>query len=281
MPTKPLALPQHAPHLLQYLQQTHGPSIFNSTIDFQIQNQCNQIVQAYKVPLAENNVHNASILVIDIVETKAIAYVGNLPTTGSTNEEFIDIVQAPRSTGSLLKPFLYAASLNKGLILEKLYLPDYPISMQGFLAQNFNKKYQGLVPTNQALIQSLNIPFAYLLQQYGIEKFRLLCLELGLEDIRYNANYYGIPLILGGAESSLWDLTNAFAWMGKSMLANAANVGFYDELDKIQCRLLSSTDDINNENQKLKKDPLILKNVGICNTFNNMRNISRPDEQGG
>ena len=281
VPPKPLALPQHAPHLLQYLQKTHGPSIFNSTINYQIQNQCNQIAQAYKEPLAQNNVHNLSILVIDIIENKAIAYVGNLPSTGSTNQEFVDIIQAPRSTGSLLKPFLYAAALDEGLILEKSYLPDYPIPMQGFLAQNFNKKYQGLVPANQALIQSLNIPFAYLLQQYGIEKFRLLCLELGLEDIRYNANYYGIPLILGGAESSLWDLTNAYAWMGKSMLTHTANDGFYDELDKIQCRLLSSTDDINNEKQKLKKDPLILKNAGIWNALNNMRNVSRPDEQGG
>lgn len=280
IPPQPIPLPVHAPHLLQFLQAKDGPGTFNSSIDFQIQKQCNQIAEAYRIPLAENNVHNLAMVVIDVERNETIAYIGNLPSTGVRNQEYVDIVQAARSTGSLLKPFLYAAALDEGIILEKSFLPDYPIQMQGFQAQNFNKKHQGLVPANQALIQSLNIPFAYLLQQYGIEKFRLVCQYLGLKDIRYNAEHYGIPLILGGAESSLWDLTNAYAWMGKSMLTHTQNDGFYDKLDQQKSSLLRSPPKSDSIESKLTKDPQILKISGIWNALQNMKYVSRPDEQG-
>ena len=107
--------------------------------------------------------------------------------------------------------------------------------MNGFEAKNYSGDYDGLVSANEALQRSLNIPFAYLLQQYNIEKFRMICRELGLKGINKSASYYGIPLILGGAEASLWDLTNAFAFLGKTLNTYQSESSYYNQQDLEQC----------------------------------------------
>ena len=100
-----------------------------------------------------------------------VAYVGNVGSKNSVHHgQQVDIIRSRRSPGSLLKPILYALSIDRGLITPYELLPDIPIYYQGFAPQNFDKKFKGAVPANLALRSSLNVPFVSLLRNYNYEQ---------------------------------------------------------------------------------------------------------------
>jgi penicillin-binding protein 1C len=88
-------------------------------------------------------------LVVEVKTGRAVAYVGNTDA-GATRGEAVDIITARRSTGSILKPLLYAAMLDEGKILPATLQPDVPTLINGFAPRNFSKEYDGAVAANQA-----------------------------------------------------------------------------------------------------------------------------------
>lgn len=107
----------------------------------------------------------------------------------------VNEAMAKRSVGSTLKPFLYALSMDEGLIATRSILLDVPTFFSNFNPQNASKKYYGLISAEQALQKSLNVPFVSLLQNYGYEKFFYRLKNfLGFEDENYKR--YGLSLIL-------------------------------------------------------------------------------------
>lgn len=133
------------------------------------------------------------------------------------------MIQAPRSTGSILKPFLYGAMLQEGSLLPQMLLPDVPVNINGFTPQNFSLQFEGAVPASEALARSLNIPAVTMLQRYGVPKFHHMLQQMGFKTINRSASHYGLSLILGGAEATLWDVTNAYAQMGRSLSNSHSN----------------------------------------------------------
>jgi penicillin-binding protein 1C len=129
----------------------------------------------------------------------------------------VDVIQAPRSTGSILKPFLYAAMLNDGLLLPNTLVADIPMQFDGFTPQNYSETFDGAVPASQALSRSLNIPAVVMLRDYGYPRFYHLLKKLGFTHFNQPADHYGLSLILGGGETSLWDVTNAYAGMSRTL----------------------------------------------------------------
>jgi penicillin-binding protein 1C len=127
----------------------------------------------------------------------------------------VDIITAPRSTGSLLKPFLYAAMLEAGELLPATLVPDVPTHIAGFTPENFDRGYEGAVPAKLALARSLNVPAVRMLRDYGIERFLHLLRGLGLATATRAADDYGLTLVLGGAEGTLWDLTGMYAGLAR------------------------------------------------------------------
>src|SRR5690606_31202354 len=123
-----------------------------------------------------------------------LAYVGNV-NSGAEHNEFVDVISAPRSTGSILKPFLYAMMLDEGKILPNSLVSDIPTRMEGFSPKNFHDAYDGAVPAKKALIRSLNVPMVHLLSDYGLEKFHFGLKQLGLSTITKPANHYGLTLV--------------------------------------------------------------------------------------
>ena len=82
----------------------------------------------------------------------------------------MDVVPAPRSTGSLLKPFLYAAMLEAGELLPAQLVPDIPTRMGSFMPENFDRAYSGAVPACTALARSLNVPAVRMLRSFGVDR---------------------------------------------------------------------------------------------------------------
>ncbi|NHF58842.1 penicillin-binding protein 1C [Flavobacteriaceae bacterium TP-CH-4] len=216
LPQKPYPLPKIAPHLVQYMTKTYKGRRVATTLDENLQRSVNAIVHKHHRRLRQNQVHNAAVLVMDVATRQVLSYVGNTPTT-KEHQKDVDMVQANRSTGSVMKPLLYAAMMDAGELLPDMLVPDVPTQIAGYTPENFNQDYSGAVEAKKALARSLNIPAVRLLQGYGLEKFRdqLDFFELG--GIDKPADHYGLTLILGGAESNLWDLCKTYANMASTV----------------------------------------------------------------
>ncbi|HMX40755.1 MAG TPA: penicillin-binding protein 1C, partial [Saprospiraceae bacterium] len=230
LPEQPQPLPQLAPHLLDRLSTGRQPEQFlrrplaaatahrfASTLDRQLQQRVTDILVRRQEVYRGNEVHNLAAVVIDVPSGEVLAYVGNVPGAGQQHQEQVDIIAAPRSTGSILKPYLYALALESGDILPNSLLHDVPTQLGDYKPENYYETYDGAVPARRALIRSLNVPFVLLLQQYGLEKFHYNLQRLGISTLSRPPDHYGLTLTLGGAEANLLDITRIYANMGRRL----------------------------------------------------------------
>lgn len=216
LPGKPLPLPEIAPHLTEKVRNQHPGKRIRTTIDYDFQKKINQITSEHHYNLSQNQINNLAVLVLDVETREVISYIGNAPTTAENNN-YVDIITKSRSTGSILKPFLYSAMLDSGELLPNTLVADIPTVVNGYNPENFDKKYNGAVPAGIALSRSLNIPAVRMLRRFGLERFYNTLHKMNFKNINHPADYYGLTLILGGAESSLWDITKAYAAMASSL----------------------------------------------------------------
>jgi penicillin-binding protein 1C len=111
---------------------------------------------------------------------------------------------------------------NSGMLLPDMLIPDIPTQIAGFSPQNYDATYDGAVSVSSALARSLNIPAVLLLQKYGVNNFYEDLKFYGQRNVNRHPSNYGLSLILGGAESSLWDLCGTYA-------SYASTLRFYNE----------------------------------------------------
>jgi penicillin-binding protein 1C len=235
VPGEPYPLPRIAPHLLdRAIREGFKGRRIRSTLDEALQEKVNEVVNRYYELLSYNHVRNAAALVMDTRTGEILAYTGNTEVKGEQEGGDVDMIQARRNYGSLLKPFLYASMLNEGLLLPDMLVSDVPVSFQGYSPSNFQKTFEGMVPASEALARSLNVPHVILLRQYGIEKFNAVLKDLGMTTLVYPPDHYGLSIILGGAEGTLWELTSMFAAMGNRLLPGSGDSLFvaYQQEDR-------------------------------------------------
>lgn len=226
IPQKPYAIPQITPHLLQKINKSNRGELVKTTVDYYLQKQVNEIAKLHYNKLSQNEIYNSAILVLDVKTRQVMAYVGNSPTTREHQKD-VDIIDKPRSTGSILKPFLYSAMLDNGDILQETLIADIPTQIGTYKPENFTKDYAGAIPAKKALSRSLNIPAVKMLQQFGADKLHYYLQKMRFKDINKPADYYGLSLILGGAESNLWDLCKNYAGFSSTINHYDETLGYY------------------------------------------------------
>ncbi|HRF28013.1 MAG TPA: penicillin-binding transpeptidase domain-containing protein, partial [Ferruginibacter sp.] len=230
LPDKPHPLPQQAPHLLQrYRKESRDQGAqprLQSTIKLGLQQQVNDILFRHHSSLKAQGINNMCALVLDVETGEALAYAGNIyqPNLKELESE-VDIINAPRSPGSTLKPLLYAASLSDGIILPHALMPDIPMDINGYTPKNFDMSYDGAVPASRALARSLNIPAVYLLRMYKYQRFHEWLKLSGIQTLTKPAGHYGLSLVLGGAEVTMWELAGVYASLARSLNHDAASKG--------------------------------------------------------
>lgn len=282
LPDEPLPIPQIAPHLLNYMILNHKGETTTTTVDASRQKQVNNIVKQHLISLKANEVNNAAVLVMDVETGNVVAYVGNDPEAFHNGHGAqVDVITAPRSTGSVMKPFLYAAMLQDGLILPNTLIPDVPTYYGGYSPKNYDEQFNGAVPAYKALARSLNVPAVRMLESYGVDKFRHFLMDMGISSIQRSASHYGLSLILGGAEASLWDLCGAYASMGRSLAHYKQHSSRYYQQDWHAPNLYAdSLLDVSfnvDEGQ-----PYTHVGAGaVYLTFNAMRQVNRPETEWG
>jgi penicillin-binding protein 1C len=219
IPSKPNEIPMQALHLIDKgIKDGKEQTQIRSTIDAFLQKRVDRILKNHHSLLKLDGIENASALVLDVKKNQVMAYVGNVfDQNNPVSGQQVDVIQAPRSTGSLLKPMLYAAMLDDGLMLPKSLLPDVPVYYKNFAPKNYTREYDGAVPADLALSRSLNIPAVNMLQTYGYPRFHEKLRKLGMSSLTQPADHYGLSLILGGSEGTLWDLANIYAGMARTL----------------------------------------------------------------
>jgi len=273
LPQKPFDLPQAAPHLLQNIARTKEGHRIKTTVNNNIQARVNQIAARYYQEYRQNEVHNLAIMVVDVQTRNIVAYVGNAPTDRAHQKD-VDIIPAPRSTGSILKPFLYASMLDEGQLLPNTLIADIPTQIAGYSPKNFDLTYDGAVPAQRALSRSLNIPAVLMLKDYGIRKFYDRLQHFKLRDVNKQPDHYGLSLILGGAESNLWDLCRTYAGLTGSLNYFTAHQGKYRTAEFAELNW-DSTHKPDFGKESYQKTQLGAGSVWL--TYNAMREVNRPE----
>ncbi|WP_370457686.1 penicillin-binding protein 1C [Dysgonomonas sp. ZJ709] len=272
LPPHPLALPQTAPHLVTKLYKEEGGKHIISTIDKYQQERTESILTRWNAEFAQNGVNNIAALVIDIEKNEVIAYCGNVHFEKSISANQVDVIQAPRSTGSILKPFLYCAMLQEGQLLPNQLLADVPINLNGFAPKNFSLQYDGAAPASEALARSLNVPFVVSLRNYSVPKFYNLLKEAGMTTLSRSADNYGLSLILGGAEGKLWDISCMYLQMAQSVNDFNDDGRYYQH--KPLAYILK---DDNNEKGDRNRQPIFTAGASWL-TLEALTNVNRPEE---
>ena len=201
----PRPMPSDAPHLLA----AAGESRVQSTLDGELQRRAVEVLGRHHVGLVAGGVHHAAALIAELESGEVLAYVGNVIADDPEGDQ-VDLVRASRSTGSLLKPFLYAGMLADGRLLPEQLVPDIPTRFGAFAPENFDRRYQGALPADQALARSRNVPAVWMLREYGVDRFAALLRRAGLSTLFRPASDYGLSLIIGGAEGRLWELAGLY-----------------------------------------------------------------------
>ncbi len=273
LPQKPYPLPQITPHLVQKIAKTKKGKRIKTTINIALQEQTNEIVEQHHNRLKQNEIHNISVLILDVKTRRVLTYVGNSPTD-KAHQKNVDIIDKPRSTGSILKPFLYAAMLDAGDLLPNTLVPDVPTQFGSYQPENFDKSYDGAVFANEALSRSLNVPAVRMLQDFGLDRFYHYLKQLQLKDLKYNANHYGLSLVLGGAESNLWDLCKSYAAMSSTLNHFSENSSEY--FTNEFCEPIVFDNENVDFGQKVK-DKIIYDAGSIFLTYESMKQVNRPE----
>lgn len=188
--------------------------VIETTLDAGVQAEAERLARVHLANLADRNVTNAAVTVVEPGTGRVLAMVGSVG--GEETGGAINMALTPRQPGSALKPFLYAAALEQGFTAASPLL-DVPTAFQTkdglYSPQNFDRQFHGVVPLRTALASSFNVPAVRTLDRVGIPAFLEVAHRFGLGTLT-EPERYGLAIALGGAEVRLLDLTAAYAALG-------------------------------------------------------------------
>ncbi|MCS6832691.1 MAG: penicillin-binding protein 1C, partial [Flammeovirgaceae bacterium] len=280
LPQKPLPLPSHTPHLLtRVINEGKEGTFVRTTIRLHWQKAAQFVVEKHHQYLSGNEIHNAALLLAEVESGNVLAYVGNTSHPNNEHQNEVDIITALRSTGSLLKPFLFASMQQEGMLLPQTLVDDIPVCFSGgYMPKNFDKSYDGVVPAQTALTRSLNIPAVLMLQNYGIARFQEKLKALGMTTLKKSPDHYGLSLILGGAEGTLWEMTGIYASMARTLQYFHKSNGKYSAENFRPLSYLPSTSKKGHPSQEIVP-PLDAASIWL--TFETLKSVTRPREEQG
>ncbi len=225
LPQKAHPLPNGAFHYLEYLKiSSPRKNKFHSTLDSSLQQNAARILEYWSEEFSRQGINNAACLIVRTGTGEPLAYVGNTGRARNSKNYNVNVVNSRRSSGSLLKPFLFAAMLDNGMLLPQQLVLDVPTRIGNYKPENNVNAYCGALRADEALSRSLNIPAVRELREYGITQFLDYLKLCGFTTLDRSAEYYGLPLILGGGEITLYETVLAYA----SLMNICSNVHMFN-----------------------------------------------------
>ncbi|KRB92917.1 penicillin-binding protein 1C [Noviherbaspirillum sp. Root189] len=176
-------------------------------------------------------------MVMDNATFEVLAYAGSADFSDKERFSHVDMVRAPRSPGSTLKPFLYAFALDEGMIHSESLLSDTPQSFSGYQPGNFQQSFNGPVSVSESLVKSLNVPAVEVLEQLGPARFVAMLRRGGLKLEFPRGAEPNLSVILGGGAARLEDMVGAYAALARKGLAGTPR--FTPDAPRVEQRMMS------------------------------------------
>jgi len=204
--------PDYVPHFSRQiaLRFTGNPCV-ETFINRRMQEMLENILFNEVRHTSNMNITNASAIIVENKTGNIVAYVGSSDFTDVGSQGQVDGVQALRSPGSTLKPYLYALAIDQGIITPKMKLYDIPSNFNGYRPENYDQTFRGPVSMEHALEQSLNLPAVKLADQIGIDYFKESLVKAGFSWIGEHRRQLGLSVVLGGCGVKLFELTSLYA----------------------------------------------------------------------
>jgi penicillin-binding protein 1C len=204
--------PALAPHFALRMHSLYpGQAVVNTSLNVANQQKVFAIASNYSKRMANLNIHNAAVFVINNKTNHVEAYIGSANPLDNENSGQVDGVCAVRSPGSTLKPLVYGIAFDKGLLTPKSVLSDVPVNFDGYSPENYNTEFNGNITVENALANSLNIPAVKTLNQLGVATFTDKLVDAGFRQIKLDKDKLGLSTILGGCGVTLEELTAMYA----------------------------------------------------------------------
>ncbi len=210
-------IPFGAPHFTDLMHGYYpAKTRVYTTLDRQIQEKCTEILKKHLAKWRGRGITNGAVVVLDNKTNSLRALVGSYDFFDVAHSGQVNGAVSPRSPGSTLKPLLYAYAIDRGLITPQAMLYDVPVNYSGYVAENYDGKYHGVVTVKEALTRSLNVPAVLLLAKIGVWNFIGFLQDGGILTIGPKSNEYGLSFILGGCDVKLIELTNLYSTLANS-----------------------------------------------------------------
>jgi len=194
-----------------------GP--IRTSLDLDLQLRVHDTAWRHVENLRQRGVENAAVLVAEVESGAIRAYVGSVDYFDSSGAGAIDYVRTPRSSGSILKPFIFALGMTESGFTGATILDDLALYLDTgngiFSASNFDGRFLGPMLYRYALANSRNIPAMQVLNDVGVDNVFSRFDEWGIVRGSREAEYYGLGLAVGTLYVTVEDMTGLY-----SMLAN-------------------------------------------------------------
>ena len=218
VPTRLRPMPRSAGHAAIWMRDRQGTPRIATTLQEGVQSAVEDRLLRGARTLRQQGIHNAAVVVLDRHSREVLALAGNLPNPdgGLGNEAgWIAAFDVPRSPGSALKPFITALAIDGGHALPEFLVPDVPTSYGAWAPRNYDGGFDGLVPLDDALSRSLNLPFVALLRDVGIEPFLGTLRQMGARSLLPDPGHYGLSVAVGGIELSPLEMAGMYATLAE------------------------------------------------------------------
>ncbi len=252
-------MPRFSPHLARRAAAVAPGRVVRTTVERSLQEGFEALAGRHARWLSRQGIDNLAVLAVE-TETGAVrAYVGSPDFFDLAHAGQVDGVVAPRSSGSVLKPFLYALAFDAGLLHPSSLMRDVPVYFGDYAPVNADLGFSGVVRARDALVRSLNVPPTLLLEQVGVPELHSLLSRAGMTTLFRPPSDYGLSLILGGAETTLWDLAGLYRGLARD--------GRFDGLTVLADR-------------PAKPGPNLLSPAACRTTLDILTEVRRPDDDG-
>ncbi len=221
LPRRTFPLPFRAPHFCEWAIARHrSPVNLRTTLDAALQAEAEILLAAHVRQLAPVGIHQGAALILDYERSELLAMVGSAGYFDSLSAGQVNGALARRSPGSTLKPFVYALAFERGLATPATLLEDIPVRLGSYAPENYDGEFVGAISAGRALQTSRNIPAVLLAaglhQDPGLDGgLHGWLVQAGVASLDQPAGHYGLGLVLGGCEVTLWELAELYGLLAR------------------------------------------------------------------
>ncbi len=224
VPTALLPFPREAPHAARWLRSRYPDrTALHTTLDRDAQRVAEGAVAGVAPERADQGIHHAAVVVLHHPTGELRALVGGFRFDGADGAQ-IPAFTAARSPGSALKPFVYALGIERGVAIPEQLVLDVPLRFSDWAPENYDRSFRGLVRLEDALSQSLNLPFVSILRDIGVDALLSALRAGGVTRLSDEPGHYGLSAAIGGIEVRPLDLAQLYGALARGGTPVAAKV---------------------------------------------------------